>query len=164
MQEKTRERPFSDPYSIKARALIYAHLNRMDLPANTLQKDKNLVISKCPFLINEMINTDINLIAAVNANYVPKCKFLLFHSNKYLYYLKTDLKCHVLAHCPKLESIENLMRLSSMIVQALGSKTKNNMLQLPHIDESHLRYFFTKKVCLFYFYLSFTYLVKLVNF
>ena len=72
MQEKTRERPYSDPYSVKARALIYAHLNRTDLPPNTLFKDKNTIISKCPFLINEMINTESNLIAAVNANYVPK--------------------------------------------------------------------------------------------
>lgn len=74
MQEKTRERPFSDPYSMKSRALIYAHLYRMDLNMETLFKDKNTVIAKCPFLINEMINTETNLIAAVNANYVPKGK------------------------------------------------------------------------------------------
>ena len=72
MQEKVRERPFSDPYSLKARALIYAHLNRVDLPPQTLLNDKNVIIGKCPFLINEMINTATNLIAAVSANYVPK--------------------------------------------------------------------------------------------
>ncbi len=46
---------------------------------------------------------------------------------------------------PRLETIENMMKLSPMIVQACWNKTKSNLLQLPHIDESHLRYFNTKK-------------------
>lgn len=120
-QEKIKERPYSDPYSIKARALICAHLNRIDLPPQTLEKDKNTIVAKCPFLINEMINTATNLIAAVNANYLPKL------------------------NCPKLETIECLMKLSPLIVQALWYKTKNNLLQLPHLEESHLRHFVTKK-------------------
>ena len=37
------------------------------------------------------------------------------------------------------------MKLSPMIVQALWN-TKSPLLQLPHITESHLRYFETKKV------------------
>jgi translocation protein SEC63 len=44
LQEKIREFPFSCIYSIKARALIHAHLLRLPLPVNTLQKDKNVII------------------------------------------------------------------------------------------------------------------------
>lgn len=45
------------------------------------------------------------------------------------------------------------MRLSPMIVQALVYKTKSNLLQLPHIEEGHLRHFNTKKV--FFFFVAF---------
>lgn len=47
--------------------------------------------------------------------------------------------------CPNLDTIENTMQLSSMIVQALLNP-KNPLLQLPHITESHLKLFQTKKV------------------
>jgi translocation protein SEC63 len=46
---------------------------------------------------------------------------------------------------PRLDTIENTMKLSPMIVQALWN-TKSPLLQLPHITESHLRFFETKKV------------------
>jgi hypothetical protein len=46
---------------------------------------------------------------------------------------------------PKLEAIENIMKLSPMIVQGLLNN-KSPLLQLPHITESHLRFFETKKV------------------
>jgi hypothetical protein len=46
---------------------------------------------------------------------------------------------------PRLDTIENTMKLSPMIVQALLN-TKSPLLQLPHITESHLRFFETKKV------------------
>ncbi len=48
---------------------------------------------------------------------------------------------------PRLDTIENTMKLSPMIVQALLN-TKSPLLQLPHITESHLRFFETKKVCM----------------
>ncbi len=38
LQEKNREPPLCYPYSVKARALIHAHLSRLDLPENTLLK------------------------------------------------------------------------------------------------------------------------------
>ena len=38
LQEKIREPPFSYIYSIKARALIHAHLSRLPLPLETLNK------------------------------------------------------------------------------------------------------------------------------
>jgi translocation protein SEC63 len=46
---------------------------------------------------------------------------------------------------PRLDTIENTMKLSPMIVQSVWN-TKSPLLQLPHITESHLRYFETKKV------------------
>ncbi|CAF1011511.1 unnamed protein product [Brachionus calyciflorus] len=121
LQEKIRELPFSAPYSIKSRALIHAHLSRMELKP-TLEKDKNVIVKKCPFLINELVNSAANFAQAVNANYAPK-NF----------------------HAPKLETIENMMKLSPMIVQALWNKSKSNLLQLPHLEEGHLRHFVTKK-------------------
>lgn len=43
--------------------------------------------------------------------------------------------------------MENMMKLSPMIVQALSNKVKKSeLLQLPHIEESQLRHFATKKV------------------
>ena len=46
---------------------------------------------------------------------------------------------------PRLDTLENTMKLSQMIVQALWNN-KSPLLQLPHITESHLRFFETKKV------------------
>ena len=34
---KTKERPFSCPYAAKARILVHAHLERLDLPPHTLR-------------------------------------------------------------------------------------------------------------------------------
>ena len=41
VQEKIREQPYSYLFSIKARALIHAHLLRVDLPADTLLKGED---------------------------------------------------------------------------------------------------------------------------
>lgn len=121
LQEKLREIPFSYLFSIKARAMIHAHLLRMDLPADTLLKDKNVIVKKAPFLINEMVNVVSNLVASTSQ--MPK-NF----------------------HPPQLETLENIMRLSPMIVQALWDKNKKQtLLQLPHLQEGHLRHFQTKK-------------------
>lgn len=46
---------------------------------------------------------------------------------------------------PRLDTIENTMKLSQMMVQALWNN-KSPLLQLPHIAEGHLRFFETKKV------------------
>lgn len=123
LQEKIREVPYSYLFSIKARALIHAHLLRIDLPADTLQKDKFAVLRKAPFLLNEMVNVVSNLVATAGQPGVPK-NF----------------------HPPQLETLENIMKLSPMIVQGLWDKNKKQtLLQLPHLVESHLRHFVTKK-------------------
>ncbi|XP_014677909.1 PREDICTED: translocation protein SEC63 homolog [Priapulus caudatus] len=47
--EKSKERPFCYPYSVKARALLHAHLSRLDLPLETLDQDQTSVINRsCP--------------------------------------------------------------------------------------------------------------------
>ena len=40
LNEKNKERPLCFPYSVKARALIHAHLSRLDLPPDTLRTGK----------------------------------------------------------------------------------------------------------------------------
>ena len=40
--EKNKEKPFCIPYSVKARTLIYAHINRMELPPKTLEQGKTV--------------------------------------------------------------------------------------------------------------------------
>lgn len=48
-------------------------------------------------------------------------------------------------YIPRLETIEDTMKLSPMLVHAL-IKIKSPLLQLPHITEAHLKYFENKKV------------------
>jgi translocation protein SEC63 len=118
IQIKNREQPLCWPHSVKARALIHAHLEKLDLPKDTLLKDKNYVAKRCPYLINEMVNILTQAVGFAHASGTP---------------------------APKLETIECVMKLSPMIVQALSDKNKNSLLQLPHIEESNLKHFLGKK-------------------
>lgn len=49
-------------YSIKARALLYAHLTRIVLNPLTLDCDRQYIVRKCPYLIQEMVNCVSQLI------------------------------------------------------------------------------------------------------
>jgi len=62
LNEKTRERPLSDSYSLKARALLFAHMSRMPLPEKSLELDRQYIVKKCPYLIQEMVNCVSQLI------------------------------------------------------------------------------------------------------
>lgn len=42
---KNKEQPFCQPYSVKARILLYAHLARNDLPPKTLDQGKKTLMS-----------------------------------------------------------------------------------------------------------------------
>ncbi|XP_039294066.1 translocation protein SEC63 homolog [Nilaparvata lugens] len=118
LNEKNRERPLCYMYSIKARALIHAHLSRIALNPNTLDKDRMYIVKKCPYLIQEMVNCVSQLVMLAYARRVPR---LL-----------------------NIETIENCMKLCPMIVQALW-EFKSPLLQLPHITEDNLKYFLSKK-------------------
>lgn len=53
--EKNKEHPLCRLYSIKARAIIYAHMSRIPLNPDSLEKDRQYIVKKCPYLIQEMI-------------------------------------------------------------------------------------------------------------
>merc|ERR1719219_902989 len=113
-----KEKPLCFGYSVKSRTLLYAHLSRIALPPNTLHQDRLYVIKKCPFLIHEMVTCISQLI-------------LLAHAGR-------------IGRMPSLDTIENAMKLSPLIVQALWEKS-SPLLQLPHIQEDILKHFSTRK-------------------
>jgi len=113
-----KEKPICYAYSVKARALIFAHLSRIALPYSTLHVDRLFVIKKCPNLIQEIVQCISQLV-------------LLAHAGR-------------IARLPSLDTIEYAMKCSSMIVQAMWEKS-SPLLQLPHIDEEILRHFTTNR-------------------
>lgn len=118
LNEKGKELPLCRMYSIKARAILHAHLSRMILNPNTLDKDRQFIVKKCPYLIQEMVSCVNQLIMLAYARRISKL--------------------------PTIETIENCMKLSPMIIQGLW-EFKNPLLQLPHVTEEHLKYFTSKK-------------------
>ncbi|KAG5883839.1 hypothetical protein JTB14_033760 [Gonioctena quinquepunctata] len=116
--EKNKERPLCYLYSIKARAIIHAHLSRIPLNPNSLEQDRRYIVAKCPYLINEQVNCVNQLIMLAYARRIPKL--------------------------PTIETVENCMKLCPMIVQGLW-EFKSPLLQLPHINEDNLKYFMSKK-------------------
>ena len=69
LNEKNREPPLCFPYSIKARALLLAHMQQIPLPANTLQQDLLYILGKTPALINEMVHICAQLTAMSKAGH-----------------------------------------------------------------------------------------------
>ncbi|XP_043204144.1 translocation protein SEC63 homolog [Amphibalanus amphitrite] len=116
--ENNKERPLCFEYSVKARCLLHAHLTRLPLPPATLEIDRQLVVRKCPYLIQEMVTCISQLV-------------MLAHAGR-------------IARLPSLETIDNTMKLCPMVVQALWD-SKSVLLQLPHVDEAMLRHFVDKK-------------------
>lgn len=116
--EKNKEIPLCHLYSIKARALIHAHLSRIPLNPETLDKDRQYIVKKCPYLIQEMVACVNQVILLAYARRVPRL--------------------------PSIKTVEYCMKLCPMIVQAFW-EFKNPLLQLPHITEDNLKYFSAKK-------------------
>ncbi|XP_029167559.1 translocation protein SEC63 homolog [Nylanderia fulva] len=116
--EKNKEVPLCHLYSIKARALLHAHLSRISLNPETLDKDRQYIVRKCPYLIQEMVACVHQVILLAYARRVPRV--------------------------PTITTIENCMKLCPMIVQGFW-EFKNPLLQLPHITEDNLKYFHAKK-------------------
>merc|ERR1719412_1592077 len=113
-----KEKPLCFGYSVKARALLFAHLSRIALPQKTLHQDRLFVIKKCPFLIHEMVTCISQLI-------------LLAHAGR-------------IGRLPSLDTIEYAMKLSPLVVQALWDKS-SPLLQLPHIVDDMLKHFHSRK-------------------
>ncbi|OQR66371.1 translocation protein SEC63-like [Tropilaelaps mercedesae] len=115
--EKNREPPLNYEYSIKARALLYAHLLRLPLNAGAA-KDMRYIVKKCPVLLSEFVSCTAQLVML-------------------------NLNGHI-QRMPKLETLENAIRLCQLVVQALW-ENRNPLLQIPYVEEEHLRYFIAKK-------------------
>lgn len=62
LNEKNKEVPLSRIYSLKTRTILHAHLSRLALNPNTLEKDRQFIIKKCPYLIQEMVSVVNQLI------------------------------------------------------------------------------------------------------
>ncbi|XP_066591579.1 translocation protein SEC63 homolog [Prorops nasuta] len=116
--EKNKELPLCHLYSIKARALLHAHLSRIPLNPETLDKDRQYIVKKCPYLIQDMVACVNQVIMLAYARRVPKV--------------------------PSIKTVENCMKLCPMVVQGFW-EFKNPLLQLPHITEDNLKYFLAKK-------------------
>merc|ERR1719481_148144 len=113
-----KEKPLCFGYSVKARALLFAHLSRIPLPKHTLHQDRLYIIKKCPYLIHEMVSCLSQLI-------------LLAHAGR-------------IARLPSLDTVEATMKCSSMVVQALWDKA-SPLMQLPHVEEDMLKHFYSKR-------------------
>jgi len=113
-----KEKPLCFGYSVKARALLFAHLSRIPLAKLSLHQDRLFVIKKCPYLIHEMVSCISQLI-------------LLAHAGR-------------IARLPSLDTVEATMKCSAMVVQALWDKA-SPLMQLPHVEEDMLKHFYSKR-------------------
>merc|ERR1719278_1104795 len=113
-----KEKPLCFGYSVKARALLFAHLSRIPLPRLTLHQDRLYIIKKCPYLIQEMVSCLSQLI-------------LLAHAGR-------------IARLPSLDTVEATMKCSALAVQALWDKA-SPLQQLPHVEEDMLKHFYSKR-------------------
>merc|ERR1719187_808063 len=113
-----KEKPLCFGYSVKARALLFAHLSRIPLSKHTLHQDRLYIIKKCPYLIHEMVQCLSQLI-------------LLAYAGR-------------IARHPSLNTVEATMKCSALIVQALWHK-QSSLLQLPHIEDDMLKHFTNRR-------------------
>jgi len=109
--ENSKERPMNFPYSVKARILMYCHLHRIDLPSKLLEEDLEYILSKSSLLIQEMVSCISQLTSWA-------------HWNK--------------GTTPRLNTLENIMKLSPMMVQGL-KENKSPLLQLPYFNDEFVR-------------------------
>lgn len=118
LNEKNKERPLCYHYSIKARALLYAHLYRIHLPPSTLDLDRQFIVRKCPTLIHEFVQCVAQLTMLAIAGRIPRC--------------------------PSIDTLESAMKLSPLIVQAV-SESRSIFFQLPHFSDDVVKMLSHKK-------------------
>lgn len=117
--EKNMERPLCFSYSIKSRAILHAHLNRMNLPQTTLELDRCFIVRKCPYLLQEFVQCAAQLITLALSGRIQ--------------------------NMPNLSTLENAMKLCPMVVQALW-EFQSPLLQLPHFTKETLKQYERKKI------------------
>ncbi|XP_077496031.1 translocation protein Sec63 [Amblyomma americanum] len=115
--EKNRERPLCYEYSIKARALLYAHMLRIPLSPG-LDEDRCYILRKCPALLAEFVHCASQLTMLGLAGRISRV--------------------------PSLETMEAAMRLSALLVQAQWEHS-HPFLQLPHVTEESLKHLSGKR-------------------
>uniref|UniRef100_A0A0N4ZPJ4 J domain-containing protein n=1 Tax=Parastrongyloides trichosuri TaxID=131310 RepID=A0A0N4ZPJ4_PARTI len=108
LNEMNKEVPLCSPYSVKARALIHAHLTRLELWSDSLKSDLALILKKAPMLANEFV----------------KCATQI-----YFYYGPEK--------GPSLDTFEHATKFTAYICQALWPKN-NPLLQLPYFEDLHI--------------------------
>lgn len=119
LNEKNQERPLCYSYSVKTRAIVHAHLSRLKLPANTLELDRIYIVKTFPYLVAEFVNAVAQLITLAMSGRLP--------------------------NTPALVTLENAMKLSPLIVQALWD-FQSPLLQLPYISDENLKLFSKKNI------------------
>ena len=115
--ENAKEKPMNYPYSIKARALMNSHLVNLDIFSQNLANDLDYVLIKSSLLVQEMINCIAQLTVMANYNKAQK---------------------------PRLDSLENVMKLGPMMVQGI-KENKSPLLQLPYFNDDYVKYCVTSK-------------------
>ena len=105
VNEPKKEAPFYLPWSIKARTLLHAHLSRLPLGSSRLEEDQRYYLTRIVSLCEEFIRMHLQM-----------------H-----FYIQ-------LQRPPTIETMETLMKLPSMFVQALWLQN-SPLLQLPHLDD-----------------------------
>lgn len=106
-----KERPLNFPYSMKARALIYSNLCRIELSSPLLNIDLEYILTKSPLLIQEIVSCISQL---------------------------TSMAHYKKANLPRLMTLENVMKLCPMMVQGLR-ESKSPLLQLPYFNDEFVR-------------------------
>ena len=115
---KVLNQPMSQPYSIKARALIMAHLLGIELDED-LQEDQDIVLAKCSYLVSSMIQT--------------MGEFVTFH------------QLGKLKRAPHITTIDATMKLSALLVQGIQDG-QNPIFQLPYLTDRNYSYLQKKKI------------------
>lgn len=120
----TREQPFCRTYVAKARLLLHAYLEHIEIQDPGLLKDQDALVKYSHHLINEMINCLTQISGLAKMSQQRKGTRRISE--------------------PSLDMFENVMRLNQMLVQSLWIPLQP-LLQLPHINYDNLRFFINKK-------------------
>ncbi|CAD5206617.1 unnamed protein product [Bursaphelenchus okinawaensis] len=108
--ENKKELPFCHAYSIKCRILLHAYLSRFELSSARLEKDQAYMVGKVLPLLDEFMRLVIQF---TFSGWVK--------------------------HPPTVNTIENVLKLYPMFVQALWPKNIP-IMQLPHLTEQNIAY------------------------
>lgn len=116
--KKQANLPMNQPYAIKARALMQAHLNNIDLE-KPLQEDQDLVLSKCTMLLHSMVQTMSEFNSMHNMGKLKKA--------------------------PAISTMDATMKFSALLTQGIADG-QNPIFQLPHLSDNNLSFLQKKKV------------------